>query len=271
MGCEIGRMKEAGFDVQRPRIAAGFQDCLRFTATATFVCQSQDTFAQLVIIGTRRQQIGDPACEGLFGRRRVDIIGEQQYRRMIEPGIAAHGRGNREGDIALAGCVQHDGVKGALVQVVEGGIGRKGRNNIGTDRRQRVLQGHEARRSVADIEHAGRLVLTFHQTGFLAVERADLGSATGNDFHCVEAEQGAYPGRDLDRRRGLADPCVDLAGRAKIVGTHDEQGPFAGREAVKSLYAIFDIAVTFGEDDANRPVVMATGRRAVRADETGLQ
>ena len=121
-GQEAG-IEQSGLDLQRARVTAGFQSILGLAAAAAFPGQGQHAIAQFRIIHAWCQYVGHTAGKGFLDRLAVHRVGQQDDRRMVQPGIPAHGGGNREGDIPFADRIQNNRIKGAFVQIVEGGIG----------------------------------------------------------------------------------------------------------------------------------------------------
>ena len=80
----------------------------------------------------------------------------EQGRHMVEAGVAAHARGDGQGLVGVVAGPQHHGVERALVQIVEGRIGREGAHHLCAAAGERIGQGQELRRRLADGQHAER-------------------------------------------------------------------------------------------------------------------
>ncbi|MNE29211.1 hypothetical protein D3C80_1226860 [compost metagenome] len=105
--------------------------------------QGQHPRGRLVLRRFRCSDVGEASMEQIsqFDLARAAQIEDQ--RNMVEAGVPLHARGDRQGWRMLLPTPQHGSVERPLVQIVEGGIGRRRRNDLGARRRQGVGHGQE--------------------------------------------------------------------------------------------------------------------------------
>ncbi len=97
--------------------------------------------------------VGDAAQIGVAEVELGLLLQAQQHRRVIKPGIAAHARSDGHLFRGLGAAPQQHGVKGAVVQVVEGRVARQSRDDIDAVGFQLVGEGEEIRIGRADRQH----------------------------------------------------------------------------------------------------------------------
>ena len=185
-------------------------------------------------------------------------------RDVIEARVPLHARGDGQGRRMVRRAPQNRRVKGAFVQIVEGGVGRRRRHHLGSASRKGVRQGDEpVIRGAGDqdanrawIGHAGVQGRAVLREGRLPQAELLLGDGGANQLFDAQGGLGRMrrfghrqikrPGNEARRHRADGD---------------DGQTPGAGRES-QGLGKGVDLRVTGIEDRRFQLEVRQRGHRA---------
>jgi hypothetical protein len=166
--------------------------------------------------------------EGLRDRHVGFLAHVEQGGGVIEAGVAAQARGDRQRLLRIIPGPQHDGVEDPFVQIVERRIGGESAHDVGAVAQQGVVQRQELRRGLADRQHAIGAGVVLRGVELAA----ELGEGLRAEFEFLlghrGADQGLQPHGRLGRmQRGCqrhVEP-VGLQDRIRIADSDDRQPP----------------------------------------------
>ncbi len=187
---------------------------------------------------------------------------------MVEAGVALHARGDGQRRRMILGAPQHGGVERPLVQIVEGGVGRRRGDNVAAERRQGVGEGEEPTVGLARGEDAQRRLIGFGDRQRIAPGRE--GGLSQGDFLLGDrgADQMFEPERGLGRVRRRRHRDLDRSrlppDRLRTDGEHRQAA--GGHRPAHRLDAGLGVGDAAVEDDRlERPVDQDLHRASQRA------
>ncbi len=169
MGGEQFPGEEAGRGVHQARAACALQSLADGVLPAVGVAQLQHPLGCVAGRGLGRGDIGHALAIGLGVGDLRAFLQIEQGGQVIEPGVAPHARGDRQRLGLVLAAPQHHRVERPLMQIVEGGIGGEGSDHLGAAAAERIGQGQELRRRLADGQN-----LEAHATLFRQVQPTAL-------------------------------------------------------------------------------------------------